>query len=121
MFVAAMAIQSAARATEDPMLTPRNFAGFHQNHWSILQLCPSLQPSQLSGSGVHRDVRQLLFLLEGPHAIADLCSNLGPPAKVCQVESIRNQQVCFLWGRTWPNLHFWDQNSRLLFFSRCQS
>jgi hypothetical protein len=85
------------------------------------QLEPSL-PSQLSGSGVHRDVRQLLFLLEGPHAIADLCSNLGPwSAKVCQVESIRNQQVCFLWGRTWPNLHFWDQNSRLLFFSRCQS
>lgn len=85
------------RATEDPKLTPRHFAGFHQNHWSIRQLCPSLQPSQLSGSGVHRDVRQLLFLLEGPHAIADLCSNLGPwSAKVCQVESIRNQQVCFM-------------------------
>ena len=27
----------------------------------------------------------------------------------------------FFMGRTWPNLHFWDQNSRLLFFSRCQS
>ena len=67
---------SCFRSLPIPKLIPRPFAGFYQNHWCILQLCPGFP--QLSGSHVHRDVRQLLLLLEGPHAIADLRSDLGP-------------------------------------------